>query len=71
MILSDNHVHTFFSADTEASIESHLHKGKRKTFYILCFTDHMVIEVFLPENNVDFTFLQVLFCNIKKFAKAI
>lgn len=57
MILSDNHVHTFFSADSEASIESHLLKAKEKHFTSICFTDHMDYEVFLPENNIEFTFL--------------
>lgn len=56
MILSDNHVHTFFSADSEALIESHLQKAKEKNFTSICFTDHMDYDVFLPENGVEFTF---------------
>ena len=41
MIRSDNHVHSRFSTDSEASMEEIIRQAKQKQLISVCFTDHM------------------------------
>lgn len=52
--LCDFHLHTSFSADSEASMEAVIRSGIQKGASILCFTEHMDID-FPPQYDMDFT----------------
>lgn len=56
MILSDNHIHTLFSADSDADITAHLKKAHELGFTSVCFTDHMDYGFVLSENGKEFVF---------------
>ena len=41
IIHSDNHVHTYFSTDSDTPMEDMLKNAIEKEFSSICFTDHM------------------------------
>ncbi|MCR5791728.1 MAG: histidinol-phosphatase HisJ family protein [Lachnospiraceae bacterium] len=55
MILSDYHVHTAFSSDSEASMEEMIQKAISLGFDRCCFTDHMDLD-FPAYEGWDFVF---------------
>ncbi|MGI6071072.1 MAG: histidinol-phosphatase HisJ family protein [Blautia sp.] len=52
--LSDYHLHTSFSADSQASMEDMIRSGIEKGVSYLCFTEHMDID-FPKQYQMDFT----------------
>lgn len=56
MIRSDNHVHTQFSSDSEAPMETMVQKAIEQGLYSLCFTDHMDYDFPDLGNGMDFLF---------------
>lgn len=56
MIKSDNHVHSYYSTDSEASMKDIIEKAYQIGFESICFTDHMDYN-FPSETDVpDFVF---------------
>ena len=55
MIRADYHLHTDFSSDSTASMESMIREGISHGLQILCFTEHHDIDY--PENPDHFDFL--------------
>lgn len=56
MIESDNHVHTYFSTDSEASMESMVQAAQNMGFSSLCFTDHMDYDFPTETGELEFIF---------------
>ncbi len=54
MILTDSHLHTYFSADSETPVAAMVEQGIRLGLKSLCFTDHMDLD--FPDKYPDFTF---------------
>jgi histidinol-phosphatase (PHP family) len=56
MIRSDNHVHTDFSSDSDATMESVVQQAQAKGLSSLCFTDHMDYNFPDLGNGMNFLF---------------
>ena len=56
MIRSDNHLHTFFSTDSDARIEEIIDVAAKKGLRSLCFTDHMDYDFPGKTNKPEFVF---------------
>lgn len=56
MIRSDNHIHTYYSADSKEPMENVLQEAIKKGFTSLCFTDHMDYGFPTDKYGLDFTF---------------
>ena len=41
MIRSDNHIHSYYSTDSEASMTDIIEEARHMGFESICFTDHM------------------------------
>lgn len=55
MIQADYHLHTRFSSDSKASMESMIREGIRRNLKTLCFTEHH--DIGYPDNPEHFSFL--------------
>lgn len=55
MILSDYHIHSSFSADSDAAMESMVEKAIELGLESICFTDHMDLD-YPTQYGIDFTF---------------
>lgn len=53
-IMSDFHLHTSFSADSEASMESMIQQGIQAGLTSLCFTEHLDLD-YPKELGIDFS----------------
>lgn len=56
MIRSDNHVHTYFSSDSEEKLTDMLEEAVRQGFSSICLTDHMDYNFPVVEIDMDYTF---------------
>lgn len=70
MILSDNHIHTLYSADSDASLMAHLQRAHKLGLTSVCFTDHMDYGFVLSENGREFVFdVKDYFITLKELQK--
>lgn len=56
MNFSDNHVHSYFSTDSEASFESIIESALEKKLSSVCFTDHMDYDFPSETEEPEFVF---------------
>lgn len=54
MIRTDSHIHTDFSSDSDASMESMILAGIEKGLHSMCFTEHFDPSFPITEDNLDF-----------------
>lgn len=54
MLKIDTHLHSFFSSDSEASMEDMIRQGIRLGLKSLCFTEHFDLDYPENEENLDF-----------------
>lgn len=53
MILADYHVHTHFSADSDASLPDYLSQAKSRGLGEICFTDHFDLAFVSPDPSIS------------------
>ena len=56
-MLSDFHIHSYFSADSDLSFEDLIASARNKNLYSVCITDHMdegLIDVQVPPRTFTF-----------------
>ena len=54
-ILSDIHLHSSFSGDSETPMEAMIQAGIQKGLHHMCFTEHLDLDYpYHPEDFVDF-----------------
>lgn len=69
MKLSDNHVHTVFSSDSDARMSDIICQAKRIGLSSVCFTDHIDYGFPREKYNMDFLFsLEEYFSRIEKLS---
>ena len=56
MILTDCHVHSFFSSDSKTPVEAMIQEAVKRGFPYFYLTDHMDYEFPVYENGMDFLF---------------
>ncbi len=54
MLISDTHLHSFFSSDSEASMEDMVLQGISLGLRTLCFTEHYDYDFPVTEDGLDF-----------------
>ena len=54
MLISDTHLHSFFSSDSEASMEEMVLGGITRGLRTLCFTEHYDHDFPVTEDGLDF-----------------
>lgn len=56
MIRSDNHVHTYFSSDSEEKMSEMLEEAVQQGFSSICLTDHMDYDFPVVESGMNYIF---------------
>lgn len=54
MLISDTHLHSFFSSDSEASMEDMILQGISLGLHTLCFTEHYDYDFPVTDDGLDF-----------------
>ena len=54
MLISDTHLHSFFSSDSDSPMEDMVNEGIRRGLSTLCFTEHYDPDFPVTESGLDF-----------------
>lgn len=70
MLLSDNHVHTNFSSDSDTPMEAMLLQAQKIGLSSICFTDHIDYGFPAEKYHMDFVFpMEDYFAKVSKLSK--